>query len=110
MFKCFSGPLLQGTCGEGGLREDQPYCNLPGNIQHDFRCPEFPHPRFHPGDTFVPRNLHGGGGPLGHVQLHGIEPSGYHYQGHMQPDDHFAIDYSQHGLQKDSGHFGSVGY
>ncbi|KAG8093610.1 hypothetical protein GUJ93_ZPchr0012g18836 [Zizania palustris] len=110
------GPFLQGmTGGAGGLHKDQLGSgNLPGKGQLDFDNPEFPHTRFHPGDTFVPRNLHGawgGGVTHGHGQMHGIEPSGFGYRDHLHPDDpNLGIDYSRHGFPKESSHFGSVGY
>lgn len=106
------GPFVQGlAAGPGGLRKDQlGSANLPGNIQRDFDNPEFQRQHFHPGDTFVPRNLHGGGEPLGHGQLHGIEPSGYRFQGHMHPDDPNLVEYSQHGYPQESGNFSLGGF
>jgi hypothetical protein len=44
------------------------------------------------------------------LDLRGIGLSGYHYQGHMQQDDHFSINYSRSGFQKEYRYFGSVGY
>ena len=98
------------AAGPGGLRKDQLGSgNLPGNIQHDFDNPGFPHTHFHPGDTFLPRNLHGAE-PLGHGQLHGIEPSGHRFHGHIHPDDPNFDDYSRHGFPQESGRVSSVGY
>ncbi|KAB8116654.1 hypothetical protein EE612_057873, partial [Oryza sativa] len=106
-----AGPFLQGmTGGPGGLHKDQlGSSNFPGSGHHDFDNSEFPRTRFHPGDAFVPRNLHGGG--WGGGQLHGIEPSDYGYRGHMHADDpNIPIDYSRHGFPKESAHFGSGGH
>uniref|UniRef100_A0A0E0MJT3 RING-type domain-containing protein n=1 Tax=Oryza punctata TaxID=4537 RepID=A0A0E0MJT3_ORYPU len=106
-----AGPFLQGmTSGPGGLHNDQlGSSNFPGSGQHDFDNSEFPRTRFHPGDAFVPRNLHGGG--WGGGQLHGVEPSDYGYRGHMHADDpNLPIDYSRHGFPKESAHFGSGGH
>ncbi|KAG8050610.1 hypothetical protein GUJ93_ZPchr0009g564 [Zizania palustris] len=110
------GPFLhEMTSGPGGLHKDQLGSgNLPGNGQLDFDNPEFPHTRFHPGDTFVPMNLcgaWGGGGIHGHGQMHGIEPSGYGYRGHLHPDDpNLAIDYSWHDFPTESSQFGLGGH
>lgn len=100
------GPFLQGmAAGPGGLRKDQlGPGNLPGNMQHDFGNPGFPQTHFHPGDTFLPRNLHGVE-PLGH--LHGIEPSGHRFRGHVHPDDPNLDDYPRHGFPQESGRFSS---
>uniref|UniRef100_J3NBH3 RING-type domain-containing protein n=1 Tax=Oryza brachyantha TaxID=4533 RepID=J3NBH3_ORYBR len=103
------GPFLQGmTGGPGGLHKDHlGSSNLPGNGQHDFDKSEFPHTRLHPSDTFVPRNLHGGG--WGGGQLHGTED--YGYRGHMHADDpNLPIDYPRHGFPQESAHFGSGGH
>ncbi|KAL5206110.1 hypothetical protein ABZP36_034319 [Zizania latifolia] len=110
------GPFLHEMVGgPGGPHKDQLGSgNLPGNGQLDFDNPEFPHTRFHPGDTFVPMNLcgaWGGGGIHGHGQMHGIETSGYGYRGHLHPDDpNLAIDYSQHGFPTESSQFGLGGH
>ncbi|KAK1628546.1 hypothetical protein QYE76_002861 [Lolium multiflorum] len=105
------GPFLQGMpAGPGGLRKDQlGPGNLPGNIHHDFGNPGFPPTHFHPGDTFLPRNLHGAE-HLGHGQLHGIEPSGHRFHGHVHPDDPNLDDYPRHGFPQESGRFSSGGF
>ncbi|CAM0950053.1 unnamed protein product [Alopecurus aequalis] len=105
------GTFHQGmAAGPGGLRKDQlGPGNLPGNIQHDFGNPGFPHTHFHPGDAFLPRNLHGAE-HLGHGQLHGIEPSGHRFHGHIHPDDPNLDDYSRHGFPQESGRFNSGGF
>uniref|UniRef100_A0A0D9XX14 RING-type domain-containing protein n=1 Tax=Leersia perrieri TaxID=77586 RepID=A0A0D9XX14_9ORYZ len=90
------GPFFQGMTGApGGLHKDQlGSSNIPGDGQYDFDNSEFPHTRFHPGDTFLPRNMHRG---WGGGQLHGIEPSDYGYRGHMHADDpNLPIDYPYH--------------